>query len=1001
MKYIAHVFIAAIFVLVSCTPVQMPTPTTPSATPTSAAAIVTVVPSPTNTPPPTATLSIPVAPQTPVPASSSKISPENISDLQEVARYYGQVKYFAKLTKDRASLFILDPDGITMYNYETMEALVYVPVSNTVSDLQMSNDGSWLIIDNKWLLDLRNEGQPVLQLLEEKIDLLNLYEREFSLSPDGSMIAAEQIHCYDSCDYKLQVVSTEDFGVLHVSTGLTRQAHPVFSPDGAYLALADMFSNPGLTGYAGAVVTLRNTTDFLKGANFQIESPFYVTDIAFSEDSRLLAVAQTLSIDVFDIATGNIEVTIPAQCEAWDRKVMFASSTPLQIAASSTCDYGMWTISEGSAVPSELAAPIDISRIAFDSNGNPENIPYPYPSTGPKSYRQQYDFQFLSGDVIAFKRDDNDTHANHSCQLSLSSGSLDCRSYDLMYAHGGITGNDLLLGTDGQYYSYVVSTRGAEIYSVTDPSQPHYSISGEKSSLDALDAVNKLLFHQAPLANDHGRIAIEDMQAGDVITKWEGETYLTSIAFSEDKKTAALCRSIGPIDFKGQLVIFDRVQRKSIFSLDVTCTWSPIALTNDGSKLALEYYYLKNPTDELFSIRTMIMDTSGSFERKFIDIESSSRAVAFSPDGSLLAIACGEMEICFLDPADGRELYRLQAHSELTNLAFSGDGRLLAASSQWGLISVWGIPPFAPKEQDAEAENVSQLPVCLPGDEIIDVNTTYKFQVEPVDGATGYLWQFVQEGTVIWQLNPGEPEAASASTYEIPADSTAHDSFAPGHLEVWVRALVDNDSWTPFVFMSACLQGEKRILPSPTPTAEPTAEHDTLYSEDFEDGEAPGWSFDGSTWTIEQEKDGNHYWQGTGTVDYPSAGYDPSKTWTDFAFEARFRLTARGDKTFNMTFRSSPEGAYIVAMSGEGYMHIAVDNGSNYKVIKERSYPIKPGQWYLARVEAQGNQIRLYIDDALVLSAEDNTTQSGSIGIFIYGGDPVHVDQIQVRPLSP
>ena len=1026
MKSIAHVLTAAVFVLASCTPAQ---PAVPAVSPTataSAAATQTSTPTPpsTSTPLPTPTLALPVQPLTPVPSSNSQINAENVKDLREIARYYGQVDYAAKLTKDKQFLFILDPDGLTRYNYETMEPLVHIPLVNPdsqrSSELQMSGDGNWLLIDNNWLLDLRNDKEPQLHVLSEKIKLLNLYSREFSLSPDGSMIAAEQIRCYSICDYQLQIVSTEDFKVLHVSTGESRQEQPTFSPDGTYLAVADMLLVADREGNAtleGALVTLRNTKDFVKVSSFPVNtSPFYITGLAFSQDSRLLAVAQRFSIDVFDIATGTIEATITDLCDSWDRQVIFASLSPLEIAESSSCEngndgFGMWTIAGGNATPVQSAKPFSLSRVSFDNNGNPETIPYPYPSTALKSYSQQNYFKFLSDGVIAFKRDDEDTRTNHSCQLSLADGTLDCQSHNVLFTGVQLIGKDILLGTDGQYFSFDASRAGIDINSLEDQSRPYYSIHGQKYwfELLALDPMNKLLFYQVGLGNDQYRILIEDVESGDIITKWEGQTAISSIAFSEDGKLAALCRSIGFSTYRpndmDQLLIFDLMQRKTIFSMDFTCRGDTVmALTADGSKLAVQYHYWNNPTDAVWSIRTMILNTSGSFERKHLDIESTSQGVAFSPDDSILAIACGDASTCFLDPSDGSEIYRLQAHSGLTDLAFSKDGSLLAASSQWGLVGVWGIPPFSPKEKDAEAQSVSQLPVCLPGDQILDFSSTHKFQVEPVDGVSDYLWQFAQAGVVLWESS-WYGAGPAESHYEITPDIIVQAGFTPGPLEVWVWPFADRD-WKNLRFISACLQGEANETPitqtpQPEPATESNSEPGLLYSEDFEDGKVEGWTFDGGAWAIKQEADGNHYWNAMGTVEYPSANYDSLNRWTDFAFEARFRFTASGDKSFFMTVRSSSAGSYIVDMTAQGYIHLAVDDAGSYKVLKEGSHPIKPLQWYLARVEVQENELRLYINDELVMAVEDSTLQSGSIGIFVYGGNPVLVDDMKVESLTP
>ena len=73
----------------------------------------------------------------------------------------------------------------------------------------------------------------------------------------------------------------------------------------------------------------------------------------------------------------------------------------------------------------------------------------------------------------------------------------------------------------------------------------------------------------------------------------------------------------------------------------------------------------------------------------------------------MLAASCSKNEICFLDPSDGTEIYRLHAHSGITNLAFSKDGSVLATSSNWGLISLWAVPPFTSGGRQSQSLPIS------------------------------------------------------------------------------------------------------------------------------------------------------------------------------------------------------------------------------------------------------------------------------------------------------
>jgi WD40 repeat protein len=70
----------------------------------------------------------------------------------------------------------------------------------------------------------------------------------------------------------------------------------------------------------------------------------------------------------------------------------------------------------------------------------------------------------------------------------------------------------------------------------------------------------------------------------------------------------------------------------------------------------------------------------------------STRSVAFSPDGKLLATGAGDGSACLWSVATGRELRRLDSEADVIhNVAFSSDGKSLVATANDGDIRLWDV----------------------------------------------------------------------------------------------------------------------------------------------------------------------------------------------------------------------------------------------------------------------------------------------------------------------
>jgi WD40 repeat protein len=118
---------------------------------------------------------------------------------------------------------------------------------------------------------------------------------------------------------------------------------------------------------------------------------------------------------------------------------------------------------------------------------------------------------------------------------------------------------------------------------------------------------------------------------------------------------------------------------------------------------------------------------SGKQRLQFKNIDGAIGAIAFSPDGRLLALGGGvpagsnpgddthpEAILGLWDVATGKELRQLPGHrGRVSHVAFSADGRRLASASADGTVLIWDVAPLGTqvrgKDSDLPAQQLDTL----------------------------------------------------------------------------------------------------------------------------------------------------------------------------------------------------------------------------------------------------------------------------------------------------
>ncbi len=182
----------------------------------------------------------------------------------------------------------------------------------------------------------------------------------------------------------------------------------------------------------------------------------------------------------------------------------------------------------------------------------------------------------------------------------------------------------------------------------------------------------------------------------------------------------------------------------------------------------------------------------------------------------------------------------------------------------------------------------------------------------------------------------------------------------------------------------------------------------TLFSDDFNDGNADGWTpqFDG-TWYV----DNNQYVVDiSGGTDLRGISLAGNTSWTDYVFELDLKAEKGGSKI--ILFRYIDENYYysvgIIGLELYDYYKVnlvKVENGVGTTVL-DNDYPHDISAWHHVKTLVQGNHITAFVDGDLVIDYTDSGSPItyGKIGVQGYTGsigedNQVRFDNVIVRSL--
>ncbi|MER7459295.1 pectate lyase [Micromonospora sp. NPDC126480] len=156
----------------------------------------------------------------------------------------------------------------------------------------------------------------------------------------------------------------------------------------------------------------------------------------------------------------------------------------------------------------------------------------------------------------------------------------------------------------------------------------------------------------------------------------------------------------------------------------------------------------------------------------------------------------------------------------------------------------------------------------------------------------------------------------------------------------------------------------------------------TVFSDNFDDGDAGGWSKSGGNWSVVTD--------GSGVLRQSKADSELARQfagqsgWTDYQVQARVKPLSFGSSSSLVGLAARAAGStkmYRLALLGSGRAELQAVNGSQITVLGSASVGAGTGTWYTLRIETSGSTIRGFVNGTQVAAGSSSLVAAGRIGL--------------------
>nr|WP_230205051.1 family 16 glycoside hydrolase [Parafrankia elaeagni] len=162
----------------------------------------------------------------------------------------------------------------------------------------------------------------------------------------------------------------------------------------------------------------------------------------------------------------------------------------------------------------------------------------------------------------------------------------------------------------------------------------------------------------------------------------------------------------------------------------------------------------------------------------------------------------------------------------------------------------------------------------------------------------------------------------------------------------------------------------------------PSASAAALFSDDFADGNADGWSKSGGSWSV--VTDGTPAYRQTNLGSELARAFAGSTSWTDYSLQARVRPLAfdGAQRYVGIGARTASNTKfYRLVLLNSNRAELQAVSGSSVTVLGGVSRTVSTGSWYTLRVDVSGTTISGYVDGTLIGSGTDSSITAGRISL--------------------